>query len=260
MKNIITSIFLLAFVMMTNAQSQAPEAVQATAGTLTVTFSTSSTSKFAAAIYITNSAGSLVNTMLYRTSNGDNSAQDMLTYWSKIGSSWSTSPTILLTNTDAVTGATSSTGYTAQQIFWGKKSSISTVADGTYTVNFEMANYSPLNRRYTSSTFVKGATPTSTSVTAITGFTGMTIAWAPVNTEISDVEFEKLYNVYPTKATSSIYITGTQIKDVQICSLNGKVIYTTKETSVNISTLPKGNYLAVIYAKDGRVVRKFQKI
>ena len=82
MKQIILSFFFFAFALMANAQ---------TAGTLTVTFSTSSTNTYAMAIYVTNSAGSLVNTMLYRTSNGDNSARDMTTFWSKIGSAWSTS-------------------------------------------------------------------------------------------------------------------------------------------------------------------------
>ena len=126
MKLIIISTFILAFGLLLNAQNQAPEAT-VTNGTLTVTFSTNNTSTYAAAIYLTNSAGSLVNTMLYRTSNGDGSASDMTTYWSKIGSSWSTSAAKLLTTTDAVTGATATTAYTAKQLFWGKTASISTV-------------------------------------------------------------------------------------------------------------------------------------
>lgn len=260
MKKTLLSLFVLASLLSLNAQNQAPEATTATAGTLTVTFSTNNTNKYAAAIYITNSTGALVNTMLYRTSNGDNSAKDMSTYWSKIGSSWSTSAAKLLTNADAVTGATASSPYTAQKVYWGKNVSISTAADGTYTVNFEMANYSPVNRRYTSGTFVKGTTASSTTLTDVTGFSAITIAWTPVNTAIDNVEFSKLYNVYPNPAVSTVYAAGNDIKEVQICTLAGKILLSSKVQQVNISKLAKGFYLAVIYAKDGMVVKKIEKL
>jgi hypothetical protein len=262
MKRTITAFLLLISVFILNAQNQTQSAT-ATAGTLTVAFSTNSTNTYALAIYITNSSNALVNTMLYRTKNGDSSAADMTTFWSKIGSSWSTSATKLMTNTDldATSGATATTAYTAKSLYWGKNTSISSIADGSYTVNFEMANYTgSISRRYTSGVFTKGSAAQTVTVPNVTGFTGMTLTWTPVSAGIENVEFSKLYNVYPNPAISSIYASGNDIEEVQICSLTGKILLTSKLQNVNISTLPKGAYLAVIYAKDGMVVKKIEKL
>lgn len=236
-----------------------------TAGTLTVTFTPNGTSsKNANALYITNSAGTLVNTMMYRTSNGNSSCLEMTTYWSKIGSSWSTSASKLLTTADAVTGATVTSSSpllpNPPVYYWGKLASISSVADGTYTVNFETANYSASNRRYTSATFVKGPNPSTLNLATVTGFTSPTITWTPVNTAINNVEMEKFYSLYPTQAAASIYVSGLDIEGIDICSLNGKILMHANEQSMNVSQLPKGAYLAVVYTKTGTVVKKFQKI
>lgn len=39
-----------------------------------------------------------------------------------------------------------------------------------------------------------------------------------------------------------------------------KILLNSKEQNVNISSLPKGIYIAVIYAKSGTSVKKIQKI
>ena len=223
---------------------------------------TNSTAKYSIAVYITNSSGSLVNTMLYGTSNGHSSAQDMTTFWSKIGSSWSTSSSKLLTTADAVTGATATSPYSNQKVYWGKLASISSANDGTYTVNFEMANFSNdiVSRRYTSGTFVKGATASTTTLPTIVGFTSITIDWAPLNTALESVEQEKMYSVYPNPALSDIYVSGIDIKGIDICSLSGKLLLNSKVQNLNISSLPKGAYLAVIYTKSGTVVKKIEKL
>ena len=256
MKKIILPIFALIFSVSLFAQQ--------TAGTLTVTFSTSSTNTYSLAVYITNSTGSLVNTMLYRTSNGDSSAKDMSTFWSLIGSSWSTSSAKLLTNTDldATSGATTSTGYAAKNLYWGKNTSIATVADGTYTVNFEMANYTgSVSRRYTSGTFTKGLTDQTVTIPNATGFIAMTLKWAHLSlAAVDNVESDKLYSVYPNPAISSIFVSGMDINQVDICSLNGQRILTSNQQKVDVSALAKGNYLAVIYTKTGTIVKKIQKL
>ncbi|MFZ4582640.1 MAG: hypothetical protein ACOYM7_08310 [Paludibacter sp.] len=256
MKKLIYSIFALIFSVTMFAQ---------TAGILTVTYTTNGTSsKNANAVYITNSAGALVNTMMYRTSNGNSSCQDMTTYWSKIGSSWSTSASKLLTTADAVTGATVSSSSpllpNPPTYYWGKLASISSVTDGTYTVNFETANYSASNRRYTSGTFVKGPNPSTVNLTTVTGFTSPVLTWTPANTALKDVEIQKIYSLYPTQAVSSIYVSGLDIEGIDICSLSAQILKHSIEQRVNISGLPKGAYLAVIYSKAGMVVKKFQKI
>jgi len=259
MKKIFTTLTFCFFAFIISAQNQTPNVTTATAGTLTVTFSTSSTNTFAIAVYITNSTGSLVNTMLYRTSNGDGSAQDMSTFWSKIGSSWSTSPTKLLTTTDAVTGATTSTAYTAKALYWGKTSSISTVSDGTYTVNFEMANYSPVSRRYTSGTFVKGTNAATTSAPNATGFSNISIQWQPVNTGIDNIELSTLYSIYPNPAISSVYVNGPDIQSVDVFTLEGKRIFSSNQQKLNIAALKKGTYMLSINTGKGNVSKKLIK-
>lgn len=84
--------------------------------------------------------------------------------------------------------------------------------------------------------------------------------WFPVNTALNNIEMYKLYSIYPNPAVSSIFASGSNIKEVAICSLTGKQIISSKEQSVSISSLPKGFYLTVIYAKAGAVVKKIQKL
>ena len=261
---------LLGLMFIANAQNAAPQATTATDGTLTVTFSTnnagtSSLTYYVDAIYILNSSGSLVNTLLYNTNNGDSSAGDLPGWYALIGSAWTTSATKLLTTTDAITGATKTSFYSNQIVYWGKKNSVAGIVDGTYTVKFEICNSTSgggsLTKHAFTGTFLKGPTAIpATSVAATLGFSGITLAWAPVVAGIENIEFSKLYNVYPNPAISSIYASGNDIKEVHICSLAGKVLLTSKLQNVNVSTLPKGAYLAVIYAKDGMVVKKIEKL
>ena len=162
MKKLITPFLAFVFAIALNAQTNSPEVTTATAGKLAVTFSTNAGSSngtaMALAIYITDSSGKLVNTLLYRTSNGDSIAKDMTTWWSAIGSAWSVANTKI--TTDAISGATRGSGmyYTNQIVYWGNTYNVSNVADGTYKVNFECANYSGVSRKYYSGTFVKAST------------------------------------------------------------------------------------------------------
>ena len=265
--------FLLFFISISVfAQGEAPVATTATSGKLTVSFSTNNGSgngqAFSMAIYITNSSNQLVNTLFYRTRNGDSSAQDMTTWWPLIGSSWSTNVATTITKTksltDASTGATATNNLTNQIAYWGNNAAaanaVAAVADGTYKVNFEIINYKPVSRQYYSGTFTKGPIASNSTVTATIGFSGISIVWTPVNTAINDVELEKMYSVYPNPTVSSIFITGSDIKEVEICSLNGKSIFTCKEQKVDLSRLAKGLYLAVIRAKTGTIVKKIEKL
>ena len=100
----------------------------------------------------------------------------------------------------------------------------------------------------------------NTTGTATTNFTTVSIAWAPVNTAINDVEMDKYYSLYPSPAVSSIYVSGLDIEGIDICSVSGKILMHSNVQNVSISALPKGVYLAVVYTKAGTVVKKFQKI
>ena len=246
MKKLFLPIFALCFSAAMIAQ---------TAGTLTFSVTTVSagsvSGKYIRAIFITNSTTasttSFVKTLLKSTS-GDASAH--LTKWVAAGK-----------NTTGVisTGATTSTyGVVTCDKWDGKNTAGTVVADGNYTVWCDISD--DPTEAFSSWTFAKGPTPVTVTGTAATNFTNITLAWVPVNTAINDVEMEKYYSVYPNPAVSSIYVSGEDVKEVQICSLSGQILMTSNEQSVNISKLSKGNYLAVIRAKNGTVVKKIQKL
>lgn len=239
-----------------------------TAGTLTVTYSTktiTSQTYSVFAIYVTNSSAALVNTLAYKTSNGDSSASgELATWWTLIGKSLTGAK--FIGTVDGISGATTSnTWYTSQNVYWGKTTSVATVPDGTYTVNFIIAEASSGgsskqgNIKY-SGTFVKGTGASGpTTVTGSSGFYNLSIRWAPVSTAINDVEMDKYYSVYPNPAVSSIFVSGSDVKQVEICSLAGQSLIVSNQQQVNISSLPKGNYLAIIRANNGTIVKKIQK-
>lgn len=91
-------------------------------------------------------------------------------------------------------------------------------------------------------------------------FKDVSIVWSPYNTAVNDVKLETLYSVYPNPAVSSINISGEDVKSVDVCSILGQSLLYSKEKQVNISSLPKGNYLVRIITNNGAVVKKIQKM
>ena len=225
-----------------------------TAGTLTFKVTTvtagSLSGKHDQAIWITNSttnsASAFVKTLLGYT-GGDKS------HLAKFLVAAGSTPNVV----DAVTAATQ-TAYGAITSTWNATNvSRVLVADGNYTVWVEVTDDG--TEVSGSWTFAKGPAAVNTTGTATANLTTISMAWVPVNTAINDVEMEKYYSVYPNPAISSIYVSGENVKEVQICSLNGQILMTSNEQHVNISSLPKGNYLALITTKNGSVVKKIQK-
>jgi len=227
-----------------------------TAGTLTFKVTTVSasplTSSHIQAIWIKNSAGTYVNTLLAynKTTNIDH-----LKLWAPTGSAPS--------YTNALTGATTSTFGALTETWIAKDVTNTVVADGTYTIWMQAASdvsHSTYLSASSSWTFAKGPTAIpQTTQTGTTNFTNVSIQWAPVNTAINDVEMDKYYSVYPNPAVSSIFVSGSDVKQVEICSLAGQSLIVSNQQQVNISSLPKGNYLAIIRANNGTIVKKIQK-
>ncbi len=237
-----------------------------TAGTLTVTYSTqkiASQTLSVYAVYVTNSSAALVNTLAYKTSNGNSSASsELASWWTLIGKSLTGAK--FIGTVDGISGATTSTWAIGQKVYWGRTASVATVPDGTYTVNFIIGEAtsgggSIVGNVIYKGTFVKGTAVSNATVTATSGFSNITLAWAPVNTAINDVEMDKYYSVYPNPAVSSIFVSGSDVKQVEICSLAGQSLIVSNQQQVNISSLPKGNYLAIIRANNGTIVKKIQK-
>jgi hypothetical protein len=242
MKKTLLSLIFISSIFVANAQ---------TAGTLTVT-ATISSAPYITAVWINNSTPTFIRTLTCYSGTGYIS--DLVKWTADCGGTRNT--------VNAVTGATkNSTGVITSTWNAKDKTNTTVLPDGTYTVKIEMTteNYSTSSKLATVS-FTKGPTAQTVTGTSVTSISGISLSWVPVNTAIQNVELEKLYSVYPNPAISTIYVSGSDIQEVEICSLSGRSLIVSKEQNVNVSALPKGAYLAVIRAKNGTVVKKIQKI
>jgi len=251
------------FAFLISAQENTPEVTQATGGKLTVTYAVNKPSKEAYyAVYITNSTGALVNTLSYRYWNTEDYPSQLTTFWSKIGSTWSVA-NFKHVGTDGSSGATISSAEPAKTVYWGKSptmaTSVAALPDGEYKVNFEFVIYNNI-RTYTSAIFTKGPVAVNPTVSpAISTFSGISISWVPASTGIKNVELSKLYSVYPNPTKSTAYITGFDIKSIEILTINGLSIFTTNEQKINLTNLPKGVYLAKLTTAVGTFIKKIEK-
>lgn len=251
MKRQLTSFFVFVFVLALNAQSNAPEATTATAGTLTISAKVSYTSKYYYAVWVNNTSGTFLRTLTMYGNTSKYYAD--LVHWNSESAA---------NKVNAATGATQSSILTYTSTWNGMNQANSAiVADGVYPVKIEMTSESyGTSSKYISTSFTKGPVAQTVTPTGVSPISLVSLTWTPVNTSIDNVEFSKLYNVYPNPAITSIYAAGNDIKQVQICSLAGKILLTSKEQNINLTSLTKGFYLAVIYAKDGMVVKKIEKL
>jgi hypothetical protein len=255
--------------MSITAQKSAPAVTTGTGGVLTVTTTTSDPgstkygSEHVLAIWIEDGTGALVNTMLFNTSNGNSTASDMSSWFSKIGS-WSNRTLKTTLDLDASSGATN-TSYGVKTAKWGSKASVSAVADGTYTVNLEIvSNNVALNsagHKLVSYTFTKGATSSTGTLvgSAQSCFTGTTVQWTPATTALNNPELDALYKVYPNPTKSTIYVDGSDVQQVEIFSVAGKSILKSNQHNLNLAGLAKGTYLAEITTAKGKLVKKIIK-
>ena len=233
------------------AQNEAPSATNAsTSGTLTVAATVTYSNPYYYAVWINNPSGTFLRTLVMYGAN--TSYYSDMTHWTADTNK---------NKTNATTGATKSSNSTISTTWNAKDQANSAlVVDGVYTVRIEMTseNYGT-SSKYITSTFTKGPTAQTVTPTVVSPMSAISIKWVPITTAINNVELEKMFNVYPNPAISSIYVSGSDIKDVEICSLTGRSILISKEQHVNVSSLPKGMYLAVIRSKIGTIVKKIEK-
>jgi len=261
---LIIALFAIGFVA--NAQTN---------GTLTVTTTTSTPGSGSGydpenvlAIWVQNSTGALVNTMLYNTRNSNSTATDLTTWYGVIGSHWSTTAATLATytktNADAVTGATN-TSYGAKTCYWGKTVNISAIADGVYTVKMEIlcnkVAVGSTGHKIVAYTFTKGGASATGALSgsAQTCFSNTVVSWVPKTTGIDEIKLASLYSVYPNPTKSNIYVTGGDINGIEIFTISGKSLLKTNQQNLNMAQLPKGIYLAQIYTDKGVFVKKIEK-
>lgn len=257
--------FLLFFVsILAFAQNDLPSATNATAGKLTVKYAVPAPgTETHYCVYITNSTNQLVNTLSYRYGNNGNYARQMTSFWSLIGSTFNTSNFKFVGTPDGFSGATMNAAVPLTTVYWGQSAtmaaSVAGLADGNYKVNFEMVKNND-RRSYTSATFVKGPTISTPTISpAIATFSNISVDWTPVNTAIRNIELEKMYSVSPNPVKSSFIIKGADIVSLELFTIAGKRIKSTKETKMDISFLAKGNYIAVVTTRNGKFSKKIVK-
>ena len=252
-KVIILMMLFFSWTNMIDAQNNSPYASEAsTPGTLNVTVTTSATSgaqyspRNVEAIWIENSSGVFVKSLLVYAQ----ARISELTNWNNSSAG---------NKVDAITGATQST-HGVRTCSWNGTNVLGVVvADGTYTLKMELTDKNGTGNLGTF-TFVKGTTTQTQTPASVPSFSAITIKWTPsVGTAVEDVNLSDLYQVYPNPTSTSIFVKGLDIQEIEIFNLNGKSLIKTNLHNVNINSLPKGVYMIKINSETGAVMRKLIK-
>lgn len=244
-------IFLLVFSIFISYLSAQTE------GTLTVSATTSQTSipnyapKNIVAMWIEDSSGKFVKTLLAYAGERKQHLKTWKGVTTVAGSAYNT--------VDAITGATK-TSHAARTCTWNSKNRFSVlVADGTYTLKMELTDNDGAKQNLAAFTFTKGTSIQTLTPSATSGFYNISIEWVPLNTAIEDVEENNNYIIYPNPASNSFSVTGDDIKRIEICSLDGKKLYSSDKQKVYLNFLPNGIYLVNIFVRSGIIMRKLIK-
>jgi len=252
-KVIILSVLFAGWMNVIVAQNNSSYATNAsTPGTLNVSVTTSATSgaqyspRNVEAIWVENSSGVFVKSLLVYAQ----ARISELTNWNNSSSG---------NKVDAVTGATQSSHGVRTCSWNGTNVSGVVVADGTYTLKMELTDKNGTGNLGTF-TFVKGTTTQTQTPASVPSFSAITIKWTPsVGTAVEDVNLSDLYQVYPNPTSTSIFVKGLDIQEIEIFNLNGKSLIKTNLHNVNINSLPKGVYMIKINSETGAVMRKLIK-
>ncbi|MCE5332255.1 MAG: DUF2271 domain-containing protein [Bacteroidales bacterium] len=228
-----------------------------TSGTLTVSATTSKTTtptyspKNIVAIWIVDSNGKFVKTLLALADERKQYLVNWKTVTTVAGSAYN--------KLDAVTGATQNSHATRTCSWNGKDKSSALVADGTYTLKMELTDNDGVKQNLASFTFTKGTAEQTLTPATTSGFSNISIKWTPVNTAIDEVKLSDQYNIYPNPTHSTVYVNGFDIEEIELFTLNGKSILTTNNQNLDLSSLPKGIYLAKLTTKTGIFMKKIEK-
>jgi len=246
MRKFLLPFFLFGFVALMNAQTAAPEATNATTpGTLTFKATTIGTGSNVLAVWIKSSTA-FVKTLIGSTSGYSNE----LTNWVSASSK---------SLTNATTGATRSHGAITTTWNGKDKNLTADLVDGTYTIYIETKQEGG-SVRFGSYAFTKGPTAATLSPANVTYFSSVTLAWVPTAPAgINELQLSNLYSVYPNPTKSAVFVSGVDIKQIELCDLSGRRIFTSNEQKINLANLPKGTYLANVITEKGTFIKKIIK-
>ena len=225
------------------------------------------------AIWVQDSSGKLMNTMMVYTSNTWDSAEAMSEWWNIIGARWSDDLSVLneytMKNADGITGPTQIDGlsspssptlegaYGKRYCYWGVSENLNAVPDGTYTVKMEIANgVAPVGspgHQLASFEFEKGPnTFRLEPKDVLPSFQFITIEWMPDFTGLSSSRLAEKYSVFPNPSNSFIFVAGEDIQHIEIFTNTGVSVCESNDQHININALPSGQYIVLI--KTGKTV------
>jgi hypothetical protein len=241
-------IFVLALSTTVSSQESAPNTT--TSGTLSVTVTTTTyngsySPNNIVAIWIVNGSGTYVKTLAAYCATRTND----LINWIAANSSKD--------KTDAITGATRNSHGQITATWNGTNKSGVLQADGNYTLKMEMTEGG--NNKIISVPFAKGSTTDSQTPANVTGFSNISVNWIPTTTGINNPESEK-YSLYPNPTRSTVYVSGFDIQQTEVLTLSGKLVFSTNNKNIDLSTLPKGIYLLKLKTDTGTFFKKVEKI
>ena len=250
MKNFIFLIFIFFCFSYASAQTK---------GALTVSTTTSATSspgRFGnldvnvTAIWIENESGNFIKSLFV---SGTKRTKKLLTWYSSA----------VRNTVDAVTCATE-IGYGLHTCSWNGTDTMGVqVPDGIYKVKMELTdnNITYVTPNLFSATFTKGAEIYISTPPDVPSFSSTTISWAPVGSTglnlIDDIS--NRYSIYPNPTKSSIFVSGLNVQQVEIFSLNNKSILKSNQQKINLEALIPGVYLAHIKTANGTFVKRIIK-
>ncbi len=228
-----------------------------TSGTLTVTATTSKTSspkyspKNIVAIWIEDSNGNFVKTLLAYAGERKQYLKNWKTKTTLAGSVYNT--------VDAITGATQNSHAARTSTWNGKNKSSILVADGTYKLKMEVTDNDGTAQNLAEFSFVKGTTEQTLTPAATNGFSSISIKWSPLFTAVDEADASLSYRIFPSLASGVIIVSGTDVESVEIFDIHGRLMINSYEKVISVMHLPGGVYIANIITNNGNHLQKFIK-
>jgi Secretion system C-terminal sorting domain/Predicted periplasmic protein (DUF2271) len=160
---------------------------------------------------------------------------------------------------DAVVGATC-TGYGLVNTSWnGTDKTKTLVSDDSYTLRIELCDNNSVAWNEGSFKFQKSTTVQSYRPVNQSGYSNVSIQWLPAGTGLTNMVDSKLYNVYPNPAKSTVFVDGVDIQSIDVLTLQGQFVKNSKEQSIDLTNLQKGQYLLYIHTLREDIIKKFIK-
>lgn len=232
-------LILMSAAFSTNAQTAGQLSVTVT----TLTYGGTYAPKHVIAIWVQNKTGVYIKTLLAY-------AATRKAYLS----SWGTATSSIYNTVDAITGATQSTHGTLNCTWNGSNLTGTVLGDDTYNVVMEMTEGG--NNKLLTIPIKKGTTQQIVTPGNVSGFSNITVKWIPASTDIEDIKVDKLYNVYPNPAKNTIHVNDADIREIQILTLSGKFLFSSKKNTLNVAKLPKGIYLVILKYEKNSITKK----